>query len=129
MMEPKSTLNSFVNFNSFDFMFKRLQRPLKITTDKEAIEVNEPLIVTNNPAVIFQNGSGGDVPIYQAIWVSRTAGYRKNTAVLDVLSGIEYKVTGITENTNAKLIYYQLTKDTEESNANSAGNQNTNDWY
>ncbi|WP_147441363.1 hypothetical protein [Lactobacillus sp. ESL0234] len=110
-------------------MFKRLQRPLKITTEKGTIEVNEPLIVTTHPAITFQNGGGGDVPIYQAIWVSRTAGYRKNTAVLDVLSGVEYKVTSITENTNAKLIYYQLTKDKEESNANSADNQRPADWY
>lgn len=110
-------------------MFKRLQRPLKITAGDKEVEVNEPLIVTNNPAVIFQNGSGGDVPVFQAIWVSRMAGYRKNTTVLDVQSGIEYKVTGITENTNADLIYYQLTKDTEEANANSSDNQQPADWY
>ena len=122
-------MGSFVNFNSFNFMFKRLQRPLKITTEKGTIEVNEPLIVTTNPAITFQNGGGGDVPIYQAIWVSRTAGYRKNTAVLDVLSGVEYKVTSITKNTNARLVYYQLTKDKEESHANSADNQHPNDWY
>jgi hypothetical protein len=110
-------------------MFKKLQRPLKITTEKGTIEVNEPLIVTTNPAITFQNGGGGDVPIYQAIWVSRTAGYRKNTAVLDVLSGVEYKVISITESTNARLVYYQLTKDKEESHANSADNQHPNDWY
>lgn len=127
-------MNKFANFNSFDFMFKRLSRPLKITTfelgSQKTIDVNEPLTVTNNPAITFQNGSGGDVPIYQAVWVSRTPGCRKETKVTDTLTGTTYTVTGITENMVANLVYYQLTKDEEEVNDKQPhDNGHADSWY
>lgn len=129
-------------------MFKRLAVPLHVTTFsldgtvKEELDVNEPLVAGGNiainggkPAIVYQNGGGGDTPIATTTWVSRTSSYQKGTVVTDVETGESYKVIEGTPMRSANLTYYEL-QDNNDSDINQGGDDSVStdsghpaDWY
>lgn len=123
-------------------MFDRMKEPLTITPylgkdDSDPLGINgqswgtpldvvEPVTTTSNPAVTYQQGSGGAMQVSILVWSSRTAGFKKGTKVLRKNTGETYEVTDSAPLTHSQLTYYMLQKnggdgDEQPASANSSG--------
>lgn len=105
-------------------MFDRMKEPLLITpylgTDDSdplgldgqswgtPLSVVEPITTTSNPAITYQQGSGGEMQVSILVWSSRTSGYKKGTKVLRKNTGETYRVTSSAPLTHSQLTYYTL---------------------
>jgi len=90
------------------------------------IEVEEPITLTANPAITYQQGSGGAMEVSILVWSSRTSGFKKGAKVLRRQTGETLTVTGSAPLTHSQLTYYQLQRngdddDDQPTSAGSAG--------
>ncbi|WP_214464530.1 hypothetical protein [Levilactobacillus brevis] len=134
---------NFQNLNTFHFMFDRNKEPLTIKpylgndgSDPLGLggqswgtprDVVEPLTTTSNPAITYQQGSGGEMEVSILVWSSRTSGYKKGTKVLRKNTGETYEVTGEAPLMHSQLTYYTLRRngdddDEQPTNGDSSGN-------
>ena len=138
----------FEDFDGFDFMFENEAVPIHITeykadgkTIKRELDDREPIIVgttfgtSSIASNTFPNGGGGYTPVLMTNWVSRHHDFSKNTVVMDLDTGISYKVTNAFPNRHQKLTYYQLTNN-DDSDLSQGGGESVstdtghpNEWY
>lgn len=135
---------NFRRLNTFHFMFDKMKEPLTITpylgkdgSDPLGLDgqewgtplsVVEPITTTDNPAITYQSGSGGDMEVSILVWSSRTPGFKKRTKVHRKLTGETYEVTNSSTLTHSQLTYYQLRRnggDKHEQQASDAGSTGT----
>lgn len=116
---------SFVNFNSFSFMFNELKQPLTVKVPKynrdnideygqhssinyEEHKVNEPLITKASPNVTYQDTRGGQYSTVNKVWESLAIkNAPRGTIVIDS-NDTKYKVMSSTKVTATSLWYYNL---------------------
>lgn len=114
----------FETFGSFNFMYERLKRPLKVVRQsrekkydnlgkpvvayEESIKVSEPLVTTTNNSVQYQSESGGVVKVAQTVWVTKLKNIRKLDQVTDLTTNATYKVVDSTEHMVSDLTYHTL---------------------
>ena len=108
---------------NFDFMFNRTAEPLTITkpinqsfdklgrpvsNDSEPIHVNEPISISDNQAIRYQNGSGGEVQLTMINWVSRLPNMPKHTKVYRDNTEETFEVVSSSGVTRSGKVFYQL---------------------
>lgn len=132
---------NFKTLGTFHYMFDKEKEPLTITpylgkddSDPlglgkpeygEPIEVEEPITLTTNPAITYQQGSGGEMKVSILVWSSRTSGYKKGTKVYRQRTGETYTVTDSAALTHSQLTYYQLRRNGDEDDGQPASAGNT----
>lgn len=114
----------FETFDNYAFMFDTWKQPLKITSyvdgridesgypiqgTEKSIDVVEPIINTQNPNYVPNNGEAGQYTSISTNWVSRHGEFNKGTKVLVKSTNIEYKVINKAE-VLPKLFYYAIKK-------------------
>ncbi|WP_125545375.1 hypothetical protein [Levilactobacillus lindianensis] len=134
---------SFKQQNTFHFMFDKEKEPLTITPylgkdDSDPlgiggakygteIKVEEPITLTANPAITYQQGSGGAMEVSILVWSSRTSGFKKGTKVLRRQTGETFTVTGSAPLTHSQLTYYQLQRNGDDDAEQSTSARSTGD--
>lgn len=124
-------------------MFDREKEPLHITpylgkNDSDPLgidgqewgtplDVVEPITTTSNPAITYQQGSGGEMQVSVLVWSSRTSGYKKGTKVLRKNTGELFEVTGSTPLTHSQLTYYTLQRNGGSKNEQPTGSDDSGD--
>lgn len=114
----------FQNFGNFSFMFDRLSQPLKVISQGKqgyddlgqpiknkpvTIEVNEPIVNSQNPNVTYTNTDGGSYPTTTMYWQSNHGEFKKGT-IVETQNGTQYQVTSQADDIGAGLFYYTLKK-------------------
>ncbi|CAI2679534.1 hypothetical protein [Apilactobacillus apinorum] len=107
-------------FGAYKFMFNRLKQPLTITkhsqngyddagypikTSQESLQVNEPIVNSQNPNMTFPSMDGGQYSTDTLYWISRHGDFTKEDQVKS--EDGEYKVTGRAK-VLPKLFFYTI---------------------
>ncbi|VDG18782.1 hypothetical protein [Lactobacillus brevis] [Lactiplantibacillus mudanjiangensis] len=108
---------------NFDFMFNRTAEPLTITktvnqsfdklgrpvsTDSDPIHVKEPISISDNQAVRYQNSSGGEMQLTTINWVSKLPNMPKHTKVHRDTTDETFEVVSSSGVTRSGKVFYQL---------------------